>query len=193
MFPCNWQITNFSFCIGKSTVSKIIAETCDALHQVLFPLYVKPPLSNNEWKVIFRDFEELWNLPHVIGAIDRKLVQIECLKNSGTLYHDYKGFFSLVPLAICDARYYFTLIGIGQYRSNNDSGVLRNSPIWECFSSNLLQVSAPATIPSCKYDTLPYFLLGDKIFLLQTWLMRPLENWVRSNRFLTTGSLELAK
>ena len=37
-----------SFRIGKSTVSKIIAETCDALHRVLFPLYVKPPLLNNE-------------------------------------------------------------------------------------------------------------------------------------------------
>ena len=124
---------SFSFRIGKSTVSKIIAETCDALHRVLFPLYVKPPSSNDEWEAISQDFEELWNLPHVIGAIDGEHVRIECPKNSGTFYHNYKGFFSLVLLAICDVRYCFTLIDVGQYGSNNDSGVLRNSPIGECF------------------------------------------------------------
>ena len=124
---------SFSFRIGKSTVSKIIAETCDALHRVLFPLYVKPPSSNDEWEAISQDFEELWNLPHVIGAIDGEHVQIECPKNSGTFYHNYKGFFSLVLLAICDVRYYFTLIDVGKYGSNNDSGALRNSPIGECF------------------------------------------------------------
>ena len=120
----------------------------------------------NEWKVIFWDFEEVWNLPHVIQAIDGKPGQTECPKNSGTLYHNYKGFFSLVLLAICDARYYFILIDVGQYRSNNDSGILRNSPIWECFSSSLLQVPAPAIVPGCKYDPPCYFLVGVKIFLL---------------------------
>ena len=100
---------SFSFQIGKSTVSKIIAETCDALHPVFFLPYVKPPLSNNVWKAISQDFEDLLNLPHVIGAIDGKHVRTECPRNSGTLYHNYKDFFSLVPLAICDARNCFTL------------------------------------------------------------------------------------
>ena len=63
---------SFSFGIGKSTVSTIITENCDALHQVLFPLCAKLPSSNNEWKVISQDFEELWNLPHATSAIDEK-------------------------------------------------------------------------------------------------------------------------
>ena len=65
------------------------------------------------------------------------------------------------------------LTDLGQYGSNNDNGVLRNSPIGECFSSNLLQVPAPATVLGCNYDPLPYFLVGDEISPLQTWLMRP--------------------
>ena len=36
---------SFLFRLGKSTISKFIAETCKALRQVLFPLYVKPPSS----------------------------------------------------------------------------------------------------------------------------------------------------
>ena len=99
---------SFSFWIGKSAVSKIIAENCDALHPVFFPPYVKPPLSNNVWKVNPKILRISLNLPHTIGAIDRKHVRIECPKNSGTLYHNYKGFFSLVLLVICDARNCFT-------------------------------------------------------------------------------------
>ena len=48
-------------------------------------------------------------------------------KNTRSQYHDYKGFFSLVLLAICDANYCFTLFDVGQYGSNNDSGVLIHS------------------------------------------------------------------
>ena len=38
-----------------------------------------------------------------------------------------KDFFSMVLLALCDANYCFTLIDIGRYGSNNDSGVLAQS------------------------------------------------------------------
>ena len=73
-------------------------------------------------------------MPNVIGALDGKHIQIEVPANSGTLFHNYKGFFSIVLLAICDANYCFTLVDIGQYGSNNDSGVLANSIIGKKFA-----------------------------------------------------------
>ena len=65
----------------------------------------------------------------MIGAIDGKHIRIECPKNSGTVYHNYKGYYRLVLLAICDADYCFSMFDVGEYGSNNDSGVLANSNI----------------------------------------------------------------
>ena len=101
---------SFSFRIGKATVSKIISETCDAIYTALKDTYLSPPKSKEEWLEIFIKFEELWDMPHVIGCLDGKRSRIECPNLSGTLYHNYKGFFSIVLLAICDANYCFTCL-----------------------------------------------------------------------------------
>ena len=121
------QSLSFSYRIGKSTASKIVSETCDVIYNVLSNEYLRPRKSKEEWLRIARDFEERWNMPHTIGAIDDKHIRIQCPAESGTLFHNYKGFFSLVLMAICDANYCFTLIDVGDYGSNNDSGVLSRS------------------------------------------------------------------
>ena len=87
-----------------------------------------------------KEFEERWNFPHVVGCLDGKHIRMECPKESGTLYHNYKGFFSIVLMAICDANYCFTFFDLGQYGSNNDSGVLSNSQLGHLFDSNGLNI-----------------------------------------------------
>ena len=64
------QSLSFAYRIGKATVSKIIRETCDAIYTVLAPTYLRAPKTKAEWLGIAKDFEELWNLPHMIGSID---------------------------------------------------------------------------------------------------------------------------
>ena len=72
-------------------------------------------------------------MPHVIGCLDGKDIRIECPKLSRTVNYNYKGFFSIALLEICDANYCFTLFDLGQFGSNNDSGVLASSQIREIF------------------------------------------------------------
>ena len=110
---------------------------------------------------------------HCIGAIDGKHVAIECPKNSGSLYYNYKGFFSIVLMAVCDARYCFTLVNVGDFESNNDSGILAKSSMGKRFEEQKMNVPNAKSLLGYAEDNLPFFLVGDEIFPLKTWLMRP--------------------
>ena len=112
------------------------------------------------------------NLPHVVGAIDGKHIRIQCPKQSGTIFHNYKGFFSFVLLAIFDARYCFLLFDVGQYGSNNDAGVLANSSIGKKIVEGEMSIPPPRHLEGCLLNPLPCYLVGDEIFSLKTWLMR---------------------
>ena len=117
---------SYYFKIGKATVCGIVKEACEAIWTPLQD-YVPPLQTPEDWLNISRDFESKWNMPHCIGAIDGKHIAIKALFKSGTLFHNYKCFFSIVLMAICDANYCFTSVDVGNYRSNNDSRVLLNS------------------------------------------------------------------
>ena len=159
--------------IGRQTISKIIPETCEAIYDVLAPVYVYTPTSSREWLAISKQFEERWNLPHVLGALDGKHIRIRSPNNTGTLYYNYKGFFSMVLLAVCDSNYCFTMFDLGQYGSNNDSGVLLSSEMGKKLVQEKLNIPNPTTLDGCAFDPLPYFLVGDEIFPLKTYLMCP--------------------
>ena len=138
------------------------------------------------------EFKEAWNMFHVIGCIDGKHIRVECPKLSGTLYYNYKGFFSIVLMAICDANYCFTMFDLGQYGSNNDSGVLANSEMGQMFDNDLLNVPEDSKLTDNHEETLPYFLLGDEIFPLKKWLMRlfPGKTLQKRKEFTTIGIQE---
>ena len=77
-------------------------------------------------------------------------------------------------MAICDARYVFTLVDVGSYGSNNDSGVFRKSAMGKAFLSQKMNVPQPYYLSDSRsYGIVPYFLVGDEGFPLQEWLMRP--------------------
>ena len=164
----------YLFRMGKKTVSRIISETTCAMVHVLSKTYMSCPSNETQWKKISEEFEQIWNFPHVVGAIDGKHIQIEAPPKTGTLYHNYKGFFSLVLMAICDAKYNFVCVDVGQYGSNNDSGVLANSRMGIRFDQEKMKLPADEKIEGIdEPDKFPYFLLGDEIFPLKHWLMRP--------------------
>ena len=162
---------SYLFRMGRKTISQIVSETSRAIHIALKDPYYSPPSCTEQWKQISVEFGEQWQFPHVIGAIDGKHIRIKAPRKSGTTYN-YKGFFSIQLLAICDAKYKFIFADVGQYGSNNDCAVLSNSSIGKRLEQGTLQIPPAEKIPGIDME-IPYYLLGDEIFPLEPWLTRP--------------------
>ena len=91
----------------------------------------------------------------MLGLLGGKHIGIQCAAGSGTKFHNYKGFFSLVLLAVCDARHCFTLTDIGKYGSDNDISVLKNSKLGKQFESRATNLPPPTTVNGCSFDQVP--------------------------------------
>ena len=74
---------------------------------------MKMPNDEEEWRVVIDKFYTRWNFPNTIGAIDGKHIALKAPAKSGTIYHNYKGFFSIILLALMDADYKFLWVDMG--------------------------------------------------------------------------------
>lgn len=163
--------SSFNFLDGRSTACEIVSSVCQALWDVLGPVYVARPSSASEWLQIAREFEERWNMPHCVGAIDGKHVAIECPAKSGSEDYNYKSFFSKSMLAVCDACYRFLYVEVGHHGSDSDGGVFGQSKLHEIILSK--NEGFPPDAPLGNIGQIPFYLVGDEAFPLKTYLMRP--------------------
>ena len=158
--------------MSKTIVSRIVPETCSALWNVLQP-EVLPEPDELMWKKTSLDFEKLWQFPHCVGAIDGKHVQIQAPKNSGSMFYNYKKTFSLVLLAVCDAKYNFLAVDIGAYGRQSDGSVFRNSLFGKLLLGQQLPLPPPVPLSETLATPTPFVLVGDEAFPLSSNLMRP--------------------
>lgn len=98
--------------------------------------YFQASDNADEWEKNTGKFLELWSLTHCFGTIDGKHVAIKLLLNDRSRYLNYKGYFSIVLMAICDAHYVFMVADIDIYGFNNDSRRLRYSLKGQSFFEN---------------------------------------------------------
>ncbi|XP_055910546.1 putative nuclease HARBI1 [Eupeodes corollae] len=161
----------WSFRMGASTVRKIIVETCMVFWDVLSPIYM-PELNQSDWKKISKEFGERWNMPNCVGSIDGKHIEIKCPPNSGSKYINYKGYFSIVLLGVCDANYTFSAVDVGAYGSQSDAGIFRNCEIGKKILTNSINFPPLENLPNSQ-KKVPYYFVGDSAFPLRMNLMRP--------------------
>lgn len=112
-----------SYRVSPTTVGRIIFETTSVIWNKLCDKgYMTCPSNERQWKNISSEFFELWNFPNCLGCIDGKHVTIQAPNNTGSLYYNYKKSFSIVLLAVCNAKYRFLMVDIGKAGRNSDSG-----------------------------------------------------------------------
>lgn len=93
---------------------------CRALVDVLEPKFVKLPIKDQEKKKLARDFQQKWQFPHTLDALDGKHIRMKKPPQSCSTYRNYKGFDSIVLMALVDAQYGFLRTQIRDEGSSSD-------------------------------------------------------------------------
>ncbi|XP_072144203.1 uncharacterized protein [Dermacentor andersoni] len=155
-----------SYCMHATTVAGILKETLPAIWDCLSPLVLKPTTTAH-WDKIRKGYSLKWNFPNVVGSIDGKHFAIQCPDMSGSDYYNYKGFYSIVLLAVVDADYRFTLVEVGAQGRISDGAFFNESSIRDVFERGGVE------LPTTAVNGWPVFMVGDAAFPLRTYLMRP--------------------
>ena len=159
------------FRVGRSTISKFLPEVCRAIQDEFSREYLRCPTTPDEWKELEREIRIRWHVPHALGALDGKHVALKKPKNTGALYHNYKGFFSIVMLALVDGQYKFRWVNTGTVGSCSDAQIFNASQLKRRIEDGRIGLPDPAPITQGGRD-FPYFILTDDAFALKTWLMK---------------------
>ncbi|KAK3788233.1 hypothetical protein RRG08_029029 [Elysia crispata] len=162
-----YEDLKFTTCISPQALSKIIPETCRAIYQVLAPQYLKFPTTEAEWKEIAKNFEERWQFPNCLGAVDGKHVAISPPPNSGSYFYNYKGFHSLVLMAIANANYELIYVHFGTNGRVSDGGVLGCTEFYSKLKQGTLN------LPQISDNGLPYAFISDEAFALREDFLKP--------------------
>ncbi|XP_065321355.1 uncharacterized protein LOC135928818 [Gordionus sp. m RMFG-2023] len=157
--------------MGISTIQLIIITTCTAIFEVLENIHLKPP-NLNDLKIIADQFEKSWNFPNCVGAIDGKHIEIRNPAKSGSLYYNYKQYFSIIPQALVDGRGRFMVIAVGSYGSESDGGVYSNSLLSKMIENGDIDIPPPKILPNSNI-ILPHVFVADDAYPLKYYIMKP--------------------
>lgn len=136
--------------------------------------YMKVPSTHNEWRIIAENYNDRWNFPNCVGAIDGKHITLRAPENTGSLYFNYKGTFSIVLLAVVDANYQFIYLDIGAYGRNSDGGIFSHSSFGKKLIQKKLGLPPKRALPGGEHlGSMPYVFVGDEAFPLNENMMRP--------------------
>ncbi|GFN95478.1 nuclease harbi1-like protein [Plakobranchus ocellatus] len=161
----------FSFRLGFRTVRCIVQETCVLIWTLLQPQFLPKP-DADLWAKTADGYFSKWDFPNCIGSIDGKHIPLTKPPNSGSLYYNYKGFFSIVLLAVADAFGRLLVVDIGSYGSCSDGGIFSASCLGKRLCEGILDIPAAKKIPGTELIT-PHVFVADEAFALLPNLMKP--------------------
>jgi len=148
-----------------------VRTVCEAIWRQLGPL-VKTEPSEDVWKSSTSKIQVLWHFPNCLASISVKHVSVQCPISGGSLYFNDKEFHSTVLLALVDAEYKFLAVDVDSYGKNSDGNVFSKSMIGKKLETGTLNV--PPNTPLVENAVpMTYVIVGDEVFPLKTYLLRP--------------------
>jgi hypothetical protein len=137
------------FRVSETMVTYIFPEVCNALITEYQDEQLKCHENVEEWKEIARGFVKRWNFPHAWQALDGKNIRIRNPARAGSLYYKYKGFFSIVLLALVDAGYRFIWVEVGA-----NAQIFNSCELKEAILDGSIHFPAPEPIEEGDQDVI---------------------------------------
>ncbi|KAJ8877525.1 hypothetical protein PR048_021980 [Dryococelus australis] len=153
---CSFGELHFNYCLGKSTTTGIVRQVCEALWRLMARNFVPKPKRAN--------------FPNCIGAVNGKHARITMPEHSGSLYHNYKHYFSIVLFSNLRRQ---LLLFLRDYGKNSDSVIFKNSNFYKRLLETSLNIPTAKPIYNADTTPLPHVLVGDEAFALMDNIMRP--------------------
>lgn len=177
----SYESLMYQFRVHSSTIAKFIPVVCQQIYDILKDEFLHLPTTQEEWENIAFQTEQTWQFPNCIAAADGKHIAIIHPKASGSEFFNYKGFFSIVLLAIVDFDYRFLFVDVGCQGRISDGGVYRNSFFYRATQENLIGLPADRPLPVSnnpyyngqETEAVPYVFVGDDAFPLGKHCLKP--------------------
>ena len=99
-------------------------------------------------------------------------MRIRCPNKSGSVYWNYKKFYSIILLALVDADYKFIWADVGTNGGCSDAQIFSRSELKRKIENGTMGLPQAEELPHDDQQT-PYYILADDAFAVRTWLMKP--------------------
>ena len=144
-------------------------ECCSAIAESLLQHCVQIP-NKHDLKEIIEGFKCCWNFPRVVGAVDGTHIPITRPSQNQSDYYNRKGYHSIIMQVVFDYRHMFLDVCIGWPGRVYDARVLSNSNLYNKACIGCLLPNWKRNIGGVE---IPLLLLGDPVYTLLPWLMKP--------------------
>lgn len=151
-----------------STVSGIVEDVCGLIWRLVKEDCIPFP-SVEKHEATAKGFERKPHFPHCIGAVDGKHIWIIKPQHSGSMFFNYKDYFSTVLMAVADSDYQFTFVDIGSNSKDADPTILKNISFWKAIESGRLELPPPKPLPQSGKPDVPYALVGNEALDVPIW------------------------
>ena len=132
------------------------------------------PNTEDKWEKVAEDFQLTWNFPNCRGALDGKHIRIKPPAKSGSVFYNYKGTFSVVLMALVDAKYRFLYCDVGFNGRVSDGGVFAQCSLNEGLLKNVVNVPKPKPLSNNTTSRpMSYHVVADEAFPLRDDIMKP--------------------
>ena len=138
------------------------------------------PNTKEQWLELANGTYEKWHFPNAYEAINGKHIALFHTRDIASEFYNYKGFYSLVLMAIVDYNYKFMYVDVGCQSRVSGGGVFCNTSFCKALENGQLNLPDPAPLSlnrdwNWEQDSTPvlFVFIGDDAFPLTTYCMKP--------------------